>query len=165
MIVAYNAFMSGVDCLDQKRATNATKRREKKVYMSIFTYVLDLACPSSFFICINARKNKGHEKLFKFVEFKQQIAQDLVTPWHCVTNKATPEKWTGLCLDSQRKETLPKNLYLPQPLPKQTPKKRTTNDDVEGQTNPQPSPKQRMLPVQEVMGTNLHTHSHVDSKC
>jgi hypothetical protein len=97
IIVAYNAFMSGADCLDQKRATNATKRREKKVYMSIFTYVLDLACTQAHSLFVSTQnKTKVHEKLFEFVEFKRQIAQDLVTPWQCVNNKATPKKWTGL---------------------------------------------------------------------
>jgi hypothetical protein len=171
-IVAYNAFMSGVCRLDQKRATNATKRRERKVYMSIFTYVLDLACTQAHALFVFTQtKTKKNEKLFDFVEFKCQIAQDLVVPWRCVNNKVTPvvpwrcvnnkvtpEKQYCLHSDNQRKEPLPNKLYLPQPPPKAPPKKRTTDEDVGVEKYSHPSPKRKMLPVHEVMGTNLHTH-------
>jgi hypothetical protein len=113
---------------------------------------------SSCLIFVHPKEDKKHEKLFEFVEFKCQIAQDLVVPWRCVNKKVSPEKPYCLHSDNQQKEPLPNKLYLPQPLPKATPKKWTADEDVVADNNSHPSPKRKMLPVHKLMGTNLHTH-------
>jgi hypothetical protein len=67
-IVAYYLFMNGVDRLDQKQATNATKRKEKRRNMNIFLDILDLACTQAHsLLCTIGVKNKPIE----FVEFKR----------------------------------------------------------------------------------------------
>jgi hypothetical protein len=140
-IVTYNAFISGDDHLDQKGATNATKRCEKKVYMSIFTINLDLACTQPHALFVSTQKKTKIRIFFEFIEFKWQIVQDLVTPWRCVNNKLTPEKRSGLNLDSQSKQPLPNKLYLPQPLPKEKSKKRAADVDhvVDNKSHPSPN--------------------------
>ena len=50
IIVAYNIFMNGVDKFDQYRSTNATERREKRVTMTIFTFLLDAAMMNAYAI-------------------------------------------------------------------------------------------------------------------
>jgi hypothetical protein len=42
IVVAYNYFMNGVDCMDQQRAVNPTKRKEQRVGTSIFTWAIDM---------------------------------------------------------------------------------------------------------------------------
>ena len=74
IIVAYNFYMNYVDRMDQKRATNATKRREKRLYMSIFTYILDLACHQAFCLLLTIRP----KEIFSFQEFKRKLCEELV---------------------------------------------------------------------------------------
>ncbi len=57
-IVAYNEFMNGADRMDQVRSTLQTQRREKRVHMSVFTYLLDLSVSQVY-----AVYNKLKEKL------------------------------------------------------------------------------------------------------
>lgn len=47
IIVSYNMFMNVVDRMDQIRSTNNTRRREKRLSMTILTMVLDLCILSS----------------------------------------------------------------------------------------------------------------------
>ena len=39
-IVAYNQSMNSVDCMDQRRAVNPTRRYEKRLHISIFMHLL-----------------------------------------------------------------------------------------------------------------------------
>ena len=48
IIVSYQLFMNGVDRVDQMRSTNPTKRREAKIYMSLWTYCLDLVVHQAY---------------------------------------------------------------------------------------------------------------------
>lgn len=53
IFVAYNIFMNSVDRMYQIRVVNPTRRREKRVSMSIFTWALDIACNNSFALLKN----------------------------------------------------------------------------------------------------------------
>ena len=44
IIASYQLFMNGVDRVDQIRSTNPTKRVEKRIHMSLWTYVLTCMC-------------------------------------------------------------------------------------------------------------------------
>ena len=59
-IVAYNLFMNSVDRMDQKRSALPCKRKEQRLEMSVFTYLLDLACLQAYAIYseIETSKNK-----------------------------------------------------------------------------------------------------------
>ena len=73
-IVAYNKYMNSVDKMDQKRSTNPTKRKEKRLGMSIFTYLLDQACLQSFsvFKCI-----RPYDKTC-LTEYKRDLCDSLI---------------------------------------------------------------------------------------
>lgn len=88
IIVAYNLFMNLVDIMDQLRATCATKRRERRVTMSLYTFILDLAINNVFALyrgwLWDNRKSlrkkykvalmKDHSQIKAYREFKRQIA-------------------------------------------------------------------------------------------
>jgi hypothetical protein len=50
--------MNSVDPMDQKGATNPTRSKEKKIYMSLFTYVLDLVCAHAHALLMGFKKQK-----------------------------------------------------------------------------------------------------------
>ncbi len=58
-IVAYNKFMNGVDHMDQLRSTHVTQWREKKVHMTIITYLLDLSFTQAYTIYQKINEGKG----------------------------------------------------------------------------------------------------------
>ena len=66
--------MNGVDRFDQYRSTNAIERREKRVTMTIFTFLLDAALLNAYAIqgIIDPEGKKD------FREFKRIVAQMLV---------------------------------------------------------------------------------------
>jgi hypothetical protein len=76
-IVAYNIFMNGVDRFDQYRSTNPTVRKERRVPMSIFTFLLDASVQNAFAI----QKSIDPQSSCDFREFKQVIAEKLVFPY------------------------------------------------------------------------------------
>jgi hypothetical protein len=47
-IVAYNKYMNAVDRMDQMRSTNPTCRKEKRVPMTLFTGMIDVAINNAF---------------------------------------------------------------------------------------------------------------------
>jgi len=75
VIAAYNLYMNSVDRMDQKRATNATKRKEQRLYMTIFTYILDLACHQAFSLLQTMRPREN----LSFQEFKRDLCEELVS--------------------------------------------------------------------------------------
>ncbi len=64
-IVAYSMFMNRVDRMDQLQATLATQCKEKRLHMTMFTYVLDLAVSQAYSIYQKLMKDKG-QKRFPF---------------------------------------------------------------------------------------------------
>ncbi|KAF4132759.1 Transposase IS4 [Phytophthora infestans] len=50
IVCAYNKYMNAVDRFDQLRSTNPTRRREKRLQMSIFTWLLDVAIHNAYAI-------------------------------------------------------------------------------------------------------------------
>jgi hypothetical protein len=73
---AYNSFMNTVHRMDQIRSSYPTRRREKRVSMTLFTMILDLAI-------INARAiyNKLYrQKNYTLTNFKQALCEQLVMP-------------------------------------------------------------------------------------
>jgi hypothetical protein len=125
--------MNSVDRMDQKRATNPTRRKEKKIYMSLFTYVLDLACTQAHALLMGL---KNCEKVMPFVELKRRIAQDLVTPWR-VHKHGSDLFGNG----NASPGSLPNNLLV-------------RNDMV--------TPK-KMAPISEVLGSNAHSHILIEN--
>lgn len=74
IVVAYNLFMNGVDRFDQLRSTNACVRKESKVTMTLFTFLLDASIQNAFTV-----RNVMHpEKKTTLREFKRVVAQQLV---------------------------------------------------------------------------------------
>jgi hypothetical protein len=92
IIVAYNKYMNGVDRLDQKRATNPTRRKEKRLYMSLFTYILDLAALQAHAVFQAIRPNVDTS----FVEFKRMLCEDLVTPHRNDRKRPLPSDENGM---------------------------------------------------------------------
>ena len=74
VIVAYNIFMNSVDRFDQYRQTNITQRREKRVPMSIFTFILDACINNAYAIYQKINKTTTID----MKEFKRRIAEQLV---------------------------------------------------------------------------------------
>jgi hypothetical protein len=79
-IVAYNMFMNGVDRMDQYRSTLATQRKEMRLQMTLFTYLLDLAISQAFALHQNMASNQ-RDKPISFFNFKRKVCEQLVTPW------------------------------------------------------------------------------------
>ncbi len=77
IIVAYNLFMNAVDRFDQMRSTNITARREKRVPMSIFTFLLDASIHNAFALLKEVDPEKANS-MKDMKEFKRQVAEQLV---------------------------------------------------------------------------------------
>lgn len=77
IIVAYNMYMNSVDRMDQKRATNPTRRKEQRLHMSLFTYFLDMAALQAYSVFQTIRPRES----VSFAEFKRSLCEDLVTPY------------------------------------------------------------------------------------
>lgn len=77
IIVAYNMFMNSVDRMDQRRATNPTRRKEQRLHMSMFTFILDLAALQAF--ALHQVLDDGSNVL-DFISFKRSICESLVKP-------------------------------------------------------------------------------------
>ena len=73
IIVAYNIFMNSVDRFDQYRQTNCTERREKRVPMSILTFILDAAINNAYALY----QKMNIDDTVNFKEFKRRIASQL----------------------------------------------------------------------------------------
>ena len=73
IIVAYNIFMNAVDRFDQYRQTNSTVRREKRVPMSILTFLLDAAINNAYALFQKLKIDNN----VNFTEFKRRIASQL----------------------------------------------------------------------------------------
>ena len=76
VVVAYNFFMNGVDRMDQARAVNPTRRREKRVGMSLFTWAIDIACHNGY--CI--MKKMMPKANVSLREYKRQLSVLLTEP-------------------------------------------------------------------------------------
>ena len=76
LVLACNAFMNGVDRFDQLRSTNAIARKEKRVSMSLFTFMLDAAILNAYAL----HKQESDTPLLVPREFKRRIAEAFVTP-------------------------------------------------------------------------------------
>lgn len=76
VIVAYNLFMNSVDRFDQLRSTEATMRKERRVTMSILSFVLDAAIINSHAL-LHAISNPG-EGIIDAMIMKRRIIQQLV---------------------------------------------------------------------------------------
>ena len=68
-IVAYNLFMNAVDRMDQRRQPLACQRREKRVNMSVFTMIMDIACSNAYALCCTL--SSKYKETVTFREFKR----------------------------------------------------------------------------------------------
>lgn len=79
--------MNSVDIMDQRRSTNPTRGNEKRLSMTLFTLILDLAVHNAFslYLWLLETGNIKETKL-TYREFKRRIVVDLVTPYLNQTN-------------------------------------------------------------------------------
>lgn len=104
VIVAYNLFMNGVDRCDQLRSTTATVQKERRVTMSILTFILDASV-------INAHAllkaiTKSVESIIDITLMKQRIIEQLVRDYADyqqtrVTLPPISRRTHPVCLDTQ----------------------------------------------------------------
>jgi hypothetical protein len=76
-IVTYNMFMNSVDCTDQYHATLPTQHKEQHLYMTIFTFTLDLSIAQAYAIYQKKTDEKKDSKV-SFFEFIRRICQFLI---------------------------------------------------------------------------------------
>jgi len=79
-IIAYYQYMSGVNRMDQLRSTNITRRHEKRLYMTIFTMVLDLSVYQAYCVYMTAIPNATKRRHKSILTFKQKIIESLIQP-------------------------------------------------------------------------------------
>ena len=73
-------FMNGVDCMDQYRSTLATQRKEMRLQLTLFTYLLGLAISQAFALHQKMASDQ-RDKPISFFNFKQKVCEQLITPW------------------------------------------------------------------------------------
>ena len=73
-ICAYNKFCNAVDMMDQTRSKNPTRRNERKISMSLLTFILDASCVNAFSIFNLMNFNLSG---IRFREFKRRICEKL----------------------------------------------------------------------------------------
>ncbi len=80
IVAAYNIFMNSVDIMDQLRATTPSRRKEKRLAMSLFTWVLDFATSNAYAIFKHLRE-KGSIPLdaLSFQVFKHKVITQIRT--------------------------------------------------------------------------------------
>ena len=62
IIVSYQLFMNSVDRVDQLRSTAATRRKEKRIHMSLWTYCIDLSVHQAFCVYKELLAQKNYRK-------------------------------------------------------------------------------------------------------
>ena len=87
IVVAYNYFMNGVDRMDQQRAVNTTKWKEQHVGMSIFTWVIDMACHNAYVLLKKLLPSLN----ISLREYKRQLVVALTEPQKNTTRKNEEE--------------------------------------------------------------------------
>lgn len=75
LLVVYNAFMNAVDRSDQRNSWHTTMWREKRVFKSLLTFAFETILQNAFSV---AQKIEPSD--VRFVDFKQKVAVQLVTP-------------------------------------------------------------------------------------
>ena len=78
VVMTYNLFMNGVGRFDQLRASHTTARKERRVPMYIFTFLLDASVINAYAL-YKALDNPSGAPLVSFSEFKRQVAEHFVT--------------------------------------------------------------------------------------
>lgn len=80
IVVAYNMFMNAVDVMDQYREANITKRKDKRVSLGLFFFLMDLCVHNAFAIYTKLRETNPDLPILQFPEFKRKICVSMVTP-------------------------------------------------------------------------------------
>ena len=80
LIAAYNIFMNSVDRMDQISSTAPTRRAEKRLKMTIFTWILDLALHSTNEVYVQLRRMDKSFRDTNFQEFKRRVEEQLELP-------------------------------------------------------------------------------------
>ena len=84
-------FMNGVDRMDQRRATLATQRKEQRIQMTLFTFILDLAVTQGFAIYQKLVMGRAEKKL-TFFNFKRNLCDSLIMPLRSSRPVGRPRK-------------------------------------------------------------------------
>jgi hypothetical protein len=79
-IVMYNMFMNGVDRMDQYHSTLPTQRKELRLHMTTFRFLLDLAVSQAYAIHQKCSEDDRTSHM-TFFNFKQKVCELLVTPF------------------------------------------------------------------------------------
>ena len=77
IIISYQMFMNGVDRVDQMRSTSPTKRKEMRIHMSIWTYMLDLAIHNAYCIYIQLMEKELIQDSKQIVEEEEVGVRDM----------------------------------------------------------------------------------------
>ena len=77
-----------MDRMDQMRATNPLKRKEVQLYMTVWTYFLDLAAHQAYDLFRMIRPAVD----IRLNEFKRALCEDFVTPYKDMNNRTTKRK-------------------------------------------------------------------------
>lgn len=75
VVALYNIGMNGVDRVDQLRSTNPTRRKEMRLSMSLFTWVLDLSTINAFALMQHIQTKPKPPKTLR--EFKRRVCESL----------------------------------------------------------------------------------------
>ena len=70
IVAAYNIFMNSVDRMDQLRAAAPCRRKETRLNMSLFTWVLDLSVHNAYSVFSHLRTEDHTIENIPFQEFK-----------------------------------------------------------------------------------------------
>lgn len=89
-VTAYNIFMNAVDRMDQHRSTNPTRRKEKRLPMTIFTLLLDLSVHNAYAL----HKVLEPSRQISYREFKWGISEKLVEA-HLLSRNRRPRREDG----------------------------------------------------------------------
>lgn len=98
IIAAYNKYMNSVDLMDQRRATNAIRRKEPRLSMTLFSLVVDLSISNAFSVSqvLNSQRGKNNDSEFR--EFKRLLASQLVDKYE--KSKSKKRKRGGTTIDT-----------------------------------------------------------------
>jgi len=76
--VAYNMFMNGVNRMDQYQSALATQRKEKRLHMTIFTFLMDLGISQAFPVHQKIADERNEPAQHNFFEFKRKVCESLI---------------------------------------------------------------------------------------
>jgi len=81
-VAAYKSFMNSVDRMDQLRAASPTRRRESRVYMSLLSWIMDIAINNGLALYNELRTTDSSLEQLTMEKFKLSIIEGYVLRGH-----------------------------------------------------------------------------------